>query len=297
VRSTVHEEPCTTALAKVRGMPFAWSLNPYVGCAHRCAFCYVRAFELRAERPWDDRYGASVRAKSNIAAVLRRELARRSWKGEAVAIGTATDPYQPIEGRLRLTRGCLEQLAAAGNPFTLITRGPLAVRDIDVLVDASRHAEVQVSFSVPTLDDTVWRATEPATAPPRQRLRAVRRLADAGIDVGVALAPVLPGLSDRPELLAAVVRAARDAGARHLWVSPLNLRPGVREHFLDVLGRHWPEQRERYDQLYARSAYLPAAATAELRHEIGRLRALHPLADRLPPTPRRPRQEQLELAL
>lgn len=278
-------------------MPFAWSLNPYVGCAHRCAFCYVRAFELRAERPWDDRYGASVRAKSNIAVVLRRELARRSWKGETVAIGTATDPYQPIEGRLRLTRACLEQLATAGNPFTLITRGPLAVRDIDVLVEASRRAEAQVSFSVPTLDDALWRATEPATAPPHQRLRAVRRLADAGIDVGVALAPVLPGLSDRPELLAAVVCAAREAGARHLWASPLNLRPGVREHFLDVLGRHWPEQRERYEQLYARSAYLPAAATAGLRHEIGRLRALHPLADRLPPPARRPRQEQLELAL
>lgn len=298
MRSTVREEPCTTALTRVKGMPFSWSLNPYVGCAHRCAFCYVRGFELRADRPWDDRYGASVRAKSNVAEVLRRELARRSWKGDAVAIGTATDPYQPLEGRLRLTRACLEVLCSAANRFTVITRGPLAVRDRDVLAEASRRAFVQVSFSIPSLDERVWRTTEPGTAPPRQRLRAVRLLAEAGIDVGVALAPVLPGLSDAPEQLAEAVRAAREAGARHLWAAPVNLRAGVREHFLEVLDRHWPEERARYEQLFAERAYLPAAATRELRAEVARLRQLHPLADRLPPPPRpAPRDEQLRLAV
>jgi DNA repair photolyase len=118
-------------------MPFAWSLNPYMGCAHRCTFCYVRAFEARADRPWDDRYGASIRVKVNVADVLARELRRPSWKGEHVAIGAATDPYQPVEGRYRLTRACLEVLGDAANPFSLITRGPLIVRDVDVLAGAA----------------------------------------------------------------------------------------------------------------------------------------------------------------
>src|SRR5262249_48792059 len=161
--------------------PFGWSLNPYMGCAHRCTFCYVRAFERRADRPSDDRYGASIRVKVNVADVLRAELARPSWRGEPVAIGAATDPYQPAEGRYRLPRACLDALAAAANPFSLITRGPMIVRDVDVLAEASRRADVSVVFSVPTLDPEVWRRTEPGTAPPRQRLRALSLLVDAGV--------------------------------------------------------------------------------------------------------------------
>src|SRR6187397_553956 len=130
-----REEPCRTALNRVQGMPFAWSLNPYSGCVHRCTFCYVRAFERRADRPSDDRYGRSIRVKTNVADVLRRELARKSWKGELVAIGAATDPYQPAEGRFRLTRGCLQVLTEAWNPFSIITRSPMVVRDLDVLVE------------------------------------------------------------------------------------------------------------------------------------------------------------------
>ena len=138
VHPTYRIEPCKSALNRVRGMPFSWSLNPYMGCVHRCSFCYVRAFELRADRPADGRYGSSIRVKLNVAEVLARELARPSWRGETVAIGAATDPYQPAEGRFRLTRGCLEALAAAANPFDLITRGPLIVRDLDVLAAAAR---------------------------------------------------------------------------------------------------------------------------------------------------------------
>ena len=128
-----REEPCRSALNRVRGMPFDWSLNPYMGCVHRCTFCYVRAFELRADRPFDDRYGRSIRVKTNVAEVLRRELGAASWQGESVAIGAATDPYQPAEGRYRLTRACLEALGEAANPFGIITRGPMIVRDVDVL--------------------------------------------------------------------------------------------------------------------------------------------------------------------
>ena len=179
-------------------MPFNWSLNPYMGCAHRCTFCYVRAFEKRADRPSGEAYGASIRVKENIAEVLRAELARPSWRRESIAIGAATDPYQPAEGRFRLTRSCLQALAEAANPFGIITRSPMIVRDIDVLSGLARRAEVHITFSIPTLDEDVWRKTEPGTAHPRQRLRAIEKLTTAGIDVGVGLAPILPGLSPRP---------------------------------------------------------------------------------------------------
>src|SRR6266511_2971873 len=205
MRAEYREEPCRSALNAVRGMGFKWSLNPYMGCVHRCTFCYVRHFEQRADRPSDNRYGTSIRVKINVADVLRKELSRRSWKREHVAIGAATDPYQPAEGRYRLTRACLRELAAARTPFTIITRSPMIVRDLDVISQAACRAEVSVTLSVPTLDEEVWRRTEPGTPPPRQRLRAVSRLVEAGIKAGVSLAPILPGLSDRPDQLAAMI--------------------------------------------------------------------------------------------
>src|SRR3954447_24336807 len=254
-----REEPCRVALNRVKGMMFAWSLNPYMGCAHRCTFCYVRAFERRADRPSGEAYGRSIRVKVNVAEVLRAELARPSWKGEHVAIGAATDPYQPVEGRYRLTRACLEVLRDARNAFHIITRGPMIVRDLDVLVEAAQRAEVSVTFSVPTVDPEIWRKTEPGTAPPRQRLLALSRLVDAGVKAGVGMAPILPGISDRPELLADVVREARAAGATNVWANVLFLRAGTREHFLEALARDWPEELERYERLYATTAYLPKA--------------------------------------
>ena len=292
------ETECRSALNRVEGMGFKWSLNPYTGCEHRCAFCYVRAFEVRADRPGDDRYGRSIRVKANITAVLRRELARRSWQGELVAVGTATDPYQPAEGRFRLTRACLEVLRDSANPVGIITRGPMIVRDIDVLVSLAQVAEVTVNFSIPTLDDDVWRRTEPGTAHPRQRLRALAKLVDAGIKAGVGMAPILPGLSDRPDQLEAVVQAARAAGATHLWASMLHLKPGTREHFLEVLRRHWPEQLPRYEQLYPKTylAHEQGEPTIKL---VGRLRAQHAISDRRPDRqlpPPKPRPEQLAIA-
>ena len=298
--ASYREEPCRSALNRVTGMPFGWSLNPYMGCAHRCTFCYVRGFEKRADRPWDDRYGTSIRVKTNVVEVLRRELGRRSWKGEGVVIGAATDPYQPAEGRFRLTRGCIEALAAARNPLSIITRGPLIVRDTDVLTEASRRAAVSINISIPTLDQRIWRATEPGTAPPRQRLRALTRLVDAGIDVGVGMAPVLPGLSDRPELLADVVRAARDAGATSIWTALLNLRPGTREHFLAGLARDWPELLPRYERLYAGRAYLGSAEVEPVRREVAELRDRFAVGDRrrvrILPVPRPAAEVQLDLA-
>ncbi|TMK26017.1 MAG: radical SAM protein [Actinobacteria bacterium] len=293
-----REEPCKSALNPVRGMGFKWSLNPYMGCVHRCTFCYVRHFERRSDRPSDDRYGTSIRVKTNIAEVLRRELARASWEHEHVAIGAATDPYQPAEGKYRLTRGCLEALRDASNPFSIITRGPMIVRDVDLLVDASKRASVAVTFSVPTLDEDVWRKTEPSTAHPRQRLRALKQLVDAGVKAGVGMAPILPGISDSPGQLREVVRAAREAGATGIWANLLFLRPGTREHFLEHLAEDWPEQLPLYEQLYAGRAYLGAAESKPAREEVRRLARELEIGDRrslrlAPP----PEPEQLSLAI
>jgi len=296
MRVEYREEPCKIALNRVKGMPFGWSLNPYMGCVHRCTFCYVRAFELRADRPADARYGTSIRVKVNVADVLRRELGRKSWAREGVAIGAATDPYQPAEGRYRLTRACLELLAAACNPFTIITRGPLIVRDLDVLASAARQTDVSVNFSVPTLDEEVWRRTEPGTAPPRQRLRALTRLVEAGVRTSVAIAPILPGISDSPAQLEAVVRAAREAGACGVWAAPLHLRPGTREHFLDCLARDWPQLAPEYERLYGGRAYLAHAEASPVRARVRALARTHGIRDRrrvqhVPP----PVYEQLSL--
>lgn len=300
VRPEYREEPCRSALNRVSGMPFEWSLNPYMGCAHRCTFCYVRTFERRADRPSDTRYGTSIRVKTNVADVLRRELARRSWKQALVVIGAATDPYQPAEGRYRLTRACLEVLAGASNPLGIITRGPMVVRDLDVLATAASRARVSVQVSVPTLDSSVARATEPGAPPPAQRLRAVRALADAGIAVGVAIAPVIPGLSDSPASLLEVVRAARDAGAAKIWTSLLYLRPGTREHFLDELSRAWPEQRDALENLYRGRAHLERSRGAALAAEVASFGRQTPLrAPARPPIEAEPPAfaRQLGLAL
>ncbi len=275
-----RDEPCRIALNRVRNMPFSWSLNPYMGCAHRCTFCYVRAFERIADRPSDARYGTSIRVKTNVVEVLRREVSRPSWKRSVVAVGTATDPYQPAEGRFRLTRGSIVVLGESRTPIALITRGPMIVRDVDVLAEAARRAEVSVTFSIPTLDREIWRRTEPGTAPPRQRLRALRTLVDAGIKASVGLAPILPGLSDRPALMADVVRAARDAGATSIWANVLYLRPGTREHFLENLARDWPDLLARYEAIYAGRAYVSHAVAEPIKRQVADLRARYAIADR-----------------
>jgi len=211
-------------------------------------------------------------------------------------IGAATDPYQPAEGRYKLTRQCLQALRDFSNPASMITRGPMIVRDLDVLTDLARRAELHVTFSIPTVDDEVWRRTEPGTAHPRQRLRAIEKLVGAGIDVGVGMAPILPGLSDRPDRVEAVIKAARAAGATGLWAGMLHLKDGTREHFMSVLARHWPELVPRYEAAYRERAYLPPALGEPTMKTVSRLRALHGVSDRRqvilkPP----PEPEQLSL--
>src|SRR5580704_11933076 len=226
-----QEVTCRSALNLVRGMPFRWTLNPYRGCTHGCHYCFARRYHVQFEMNADDDFASVILVKSNVAKVLGRELDRPAWTRELVAVGTATDPYQPIEGHYRLTRSCLEALAHGRTPIGLVTKGPMIVRDRDVLIDVARAARCTVYFSVPTVDEEAWRILEPGTAHPLQRLRAVRELNQAGVNAGVLMAPIIPGLTSQPAKLEKTIRAIADHGAAFMGANVLYLKEGTRVHF------------------------------------------------------------------
>ncbi len=248
-------------------MPFGWSINPYTGCQHQCVFCYARATHAYRELDGVTAWGSELAAKVNAASVLRRELNRPGWRNADVAVGTATDPYQPIEGKYRITRAVLIELSRARTPMHLITRSGLIVRDLDVLTAYAARAAISICVSLPTLDADLARELEPTVAPPAARLAAVRRLADAGIRVGVGIAPVVPGLTDAPAALAAVVEAAAAAGAAFAWHSALNFGEVTRDAFFTYLGDRHPELVLRYRAMY-RGRYAPNGYTRELRTQF-----------------------------
>lgn len=237
-------------------MPFKWTLNPYRGCTHACHYCFARRYHTQFELGPDDEFSSVILVKANLPEVLDRELARSSWMREQVALGTATDPYQPIEGEYTLTRQSLERLAAARTPVGLVTKGPMVVRDIDVLQDVGRQAECTVYVSVPAVDEDAWRRMEPGTAHPLQRLRAVRRLRDAGIRAGVLMAPLVPGITTSKRSIEATLRAVADHGAAFVSANVLRLEGGTRDHFFTFLGREYPQLVEGYHRLF------PGTATA-----------------------------------
>ena len=272
-RVEYREEPCKSALNPVKGMGFKWSLNPYMGCVHRCTFCYVRHFEHRSDRPSDDRYGTSIRVKVNVAEVLRRELARAIvGSTSTVAIGAATDPYQPAEGRYQLTRALPR--GARATPRTrsaIITRGPMIVRDLDVLVEAARRADVSVTFSIPTLDERRLEAHRAVDARiPGSGCKAVKALVDAGVNARVGMAPILPGHL-RPARAAARGRAGSARGGRDRASGRTSSSSGRgRASTSSSTSREdWPEQLPRYERLYAgRKAYLGSEERNPLRNEV-----------------------------
>jgi DNA repair photolyase len=243
------EKPCKTFLNRVSGMPFKWSANPYRGCVHDCQYCFARVTHSFLNLD-GEQFSRVIQVKTNAPAVLRTELARKTWRRERVALGTATDPYQPIEGTYKLTRRCLEAFAEGRTPVTIVTKGTLVRRDIDVLQSLAAVARVTVCFSIPTIDVDLWRRLEPGTPPPLQRLKAVRTLADAGIHAGVLLAPIIPALTTRDGGLESVIRAAKEHGARFVGGSVLHLRPGVRDHFFGYLRREHPGLLPVYRKLY-----------------------------------------------
>lgn len=276
-----QEVRCRSALNHVAGMPFEWTINPYRGCTHGCHYCYARRYQTQFGLGADDEFASIIFVKVNLVDVLRRELRRPAWQRQYVAIGTATDCYQPIEGRYRLTRGVLEALCEARNPAGVITKGPMVVRDIDVLQELSRTAGCTVYVSVPTVDEQAWRALEPGTAHPLQRLRAVRALTDAGVRVGVLMNPIVPGITSKPALIARTMQAIADHGAAFVGCNVMFLEGGTRDHFLRWLERDYPQLAAGYTALYARK-YAPADYRARVKRLVERLRRVHGVRAREP---------------
>jgi DNA repair photolyase len=232
-------------------MPFRHTINAYRGCTHACVYCFARPTHRYLDLDTGADFERKIVVKVNAVERLRAELRSPKWTGEHIAMGTNTDPYQPAEGRYRLTRGLIEVLSAARNPFSILTKSTMILRDMDLLVEAAKRTSIGVSFSIGTLDERAWRTSEPGTPPPRQRVEALRRLVDAGIECGVLVAPVLPGISDAPEQLEEVVSACLDAGATSISSILLHLRPGVRELYLPWLQRERPDLVAAYETLYA----------------------------------------------
>jgi DNA repair photolyase len=273
-----QEVNCRSALNRVHGMPFDWTLNPYRGCTHGCHYCFARRYHVQFEMNAGDEFASVILVKRNFVEVLKRELDRPGWSRDQVALGTATDPYQPIEGHWQLTRRSIQALAAARTPVGLVTKGPMVVRDRDVLVELSRASECTVCMSVPTVDEDAWRVLEPGTAHPLQRLRAVRQLVDAGIHAGVLMAPIVPGFSSSREKLERTVKAIADHGAQFVGCNVMYLQDGTRTHFMSFLDREFPAMRPRFERLYA-GKYPPDAYRARLkamvrlmqqRYEVGK---------------------------
>jgi DNA repair photolyase len=281
------EVDCKTILNRVPGnyLPFNWTINPYRGCSHACTYCFARPTHTFLDMDAGRDFETKLVVKVNAADVLRRQLASKRWKGETVAMGTNTDPYQRAEGRYRLMPKIVEALTAYRNPFSILTKGTLILRDLDLLVEASKVADVAAAFSIGTLDEDAWRATEPGTPHPRKRIEAVAALNAAGIPTGVLMAPVLPGISDAPEQLRAVAEAAIDAGATHVSPILLHLRPGVREEFMPWLAERYPDLVERYEAMY-RKPYAAPEDRKALGRTVGRI--MDDLGGaRSRPTPRR----------
>jgi DNA repair photolyase len=271
--ATYQEVRCRSALNRVKGMPFfKWTLNPYRGCTHGCHYCFARQYQTQLELNAGDDFASVIFVKTNFVEVLRRELDKPSWTQEQVGFGTATDPYQPIEGTYRLSRGVLEALRDSSTPVGIVTKGPLIVRDKDVLQDLSARTKCRVHISVPTVDEAAWEALEPGVAHPMQRLRAVRELVDAGIDCGVLMAPLVPGFSTQPSKIERTIKAIADAGATSIGAMVMHLDGGTRDHFMAMLSREYPAMVERYEQLYARK-YVAKDYNARVQEAVSLIRS------------------------
>jgi DNA repair photolyase len=267
-----QEVTCRSALNRVKGMPFNWTLNPYRGCTHGCHYCFARRYHSQFELDSSDDFASVILVKRNFVEILGRELDRSTWTRERVALGTATDPYQPIEGHYRLTRGTLEALARGRTPVGLVTKGPMVVRDIDVLADVAKNAGCAVYMSVPTVDEEAWQQLEPGTAHPLQRLRAVRALTDAGIDAGVLMAPIVPGFSSSASKIERTIRAIVDHGARFVGCNVMYLQDGTRTHFMRFIEREFPSMLPRFERLYL-SKYPPEAYRREVKAMVAALQS------------------------
>jgi DNA repair photolyase len=274
--ATYQEIRCRSALNKVKGKAYMqWSLNPYRGCTHGCHYCFARRYHSHLELDAGDQFASVIFVKINFVDVLRRELDKPSWKKESIGFGTATDPYQPIEGTYKISRGVLEALRDAATPVGIVTKGPMIVRDIDVLKDLSVRASCRVHMSVPTVDDDAWEKLEPGVAHPTKRLRAVRELVDAGIDCGVLMAPIVPGFSTQPRKIEATVKAIADSGATSIGAMVMHMDGGTKDHFMAILQREYPDLVPMYNELYA-SRYVKKDYEKRVQEVVSLMRQRYP---------------------
>jgi DNA repair photolyase len=285
-RRIINEVPAASR------MPFRHTINVYRGCSHACTYCFARPTHEYLGLNAGEDFERRIVVKVNAVERLRAELSARRWAGHPVAMGTNTDPYQRCEGKFHLTQGVVRVLAEAANPFSILTKSTLILRDLNLLSEAAERTSVQANLSIGTLDEEVWKLTEPGTPHPRQRVEAVRKLNRAGVSCGVLIGPVIPGLSDRPEQVEEVVDACVAAGATSISAVALHLRPGVREHYLGWLGTARPDLVPLYAERYRGRSNLPKTDQQALtrlvqeRVERARGRAAHPAAWMAPAGPR-----------
>ncbi len=248
-------------------VPFRWTINPYRGCSHACVYCFARPTHKYLDMNAGRDFEKEIVVKVNAPEVLRAQLAKPSWKGEHIAMGTNTDPYQWVEGRYKLMRGIWEALRDAANPCSVLTKSPLLLRDLDLMLEIAERTSISANLSIPTLDEKMWRATEPHTPSPRARIEAVAKLNAAGIPTGVLIAPLMPGINDAPEQVEEIVRLCEEAGAVSIGGIALHLRGDVRGIFFDWLRVKRPDLIPLYDRLYRRGAYAPP----DYRNKVARL--------------------------
>ena len=254
-------------------MPFRWTINPYRGCSHACVYCFARPTHTYLDMNAGRDFEREIVVKVNAPEVLRTELARPSWKGEHIAMGTNTDPYQWVEGRYKLMRGIWEALRDFANPCSVLTKSPLLLRDLDLMREIAAVTDIAANLSIPTMDEKPWRASEPHTPSPRARMEAVAELNRAGIPTGILVAPLMPGVNDDPRQVERILEAAADAGATGVSGIALHLRGEVRGIFMEWLRSYRPDLVERYEKLYARGAYVSRDEQDRLRRLLGSTRA------------------------
>lgn len=277
---TFHEVAAKSALNRVpraSAMPYDWTINPYRGCSHACAYCFARPSHTYLGLDSGLDFDSQVVVKVNVAEVLKGELARPSWTREWVALGTNTDPYQRAEGRYRLMPGVIAALARSGTPFSVLTKGTLIRRDLPLLADAARDVAASVAFTVAVFDDALASTLEPGAPSAAARLAAVAAARDAGLEPAVFVAPILPFLTDSPEALDEAMRRVREAGASAVSYDILNLRPGVKEWFAQWLARERPDLAGNYRDLFGTRAYVPDDYRALIRGRVRAALAAHGL--------------------
>ncbi|MEA2195433.1 MAG: hypothetical protein QOG42_1867 [Solirubrobacteraceae bacterium] len=269
----IHAKSAINRVPKASQMPFRWTINPYRGCTHACNYCFARPTHTYLDFNAGRDFEREIVVKVNAPEVVRAELARPSWRGDHVAMGTNTDPYQWVESRYKLMPGIWEAMRDARNPCSILTKSPLLLRDVELMKQIAAVTQIHANLSIPTLDAKAWRATEPHTPHPEARLEAVAELNRAGIPCGVLIAPLMPGINDAPEQVEPLLEAAAAAGATGIGGIALHLRGDVKALFFDWLRSHRPDLVELYEELYARGAYAPLnernRLTALVRREQG----------------------------